>query len=145
MWRLRGVMLFVVGAFVLTACDDPSPAARPREGASTATVTSTTGSSVGAAVPPTLAPATPSIAPTPSGPAPILASPTAAPNHVIASTGVGAVNLRAGPSTSAPVITTLREGTPVEAVGDPVSAEGRAWQQVRCADQEGWVVAGVVH
>jgi hypothetical protein len=36
------------------------------------------------------------------------------------------------------------EGAPVVVVGDPVSAEGRAWQQVRSGDREGWVVAGVV-
>jgi uncharacterized protein YraI len=56
-----------------------------------------------------------------------------------------AVNMRAGPSIAAPVITTLREGTPMEALGDPVSAEGRQWQQIRAGDREGWVVAVVVH
>jgi uncharacterized protein YraI len=67
-----------------------------------------------------------------------------APTHIIASTGGMPVNMRAGPSMTAPVVATLREGTPVEALGDPVSAEGRSWQQVRSDDREGWVVAVVV-
>jgi uncharacterized protein YraI len=62
---------------------------------------------------------------------------------IVATDGAGA-NLRTGPSTSAPVITTLAEGTLVEALGDPVTVEGRAWRQIRSGDREGWVVAVVV-
>jgi len=40
----------------------------------------------------------------------------------------------------APIVTTLREGTPVDVLGEPVPAEGRSWQQVRGNGQEGWVV-----
>jgi uncharacterized protein YraI len=61
----------------------------------------------------------------------------------VATDGAGA-NLRAGPSTAAPVLATLEEGMPVEAVGDPVSTDGRAWRQIRSGDHEGWVVAVVV-
>jgi uncharacterized protein YraI len=60
-----------------------------------------------------------------------------------ATNGAGA-NLRAGPSMAAPVITTLAGGTPVEALDEPVSAEGRVWQRIRSGDREGWVVAVVV-
>jgi len=67
-----------------------------------------------------------------------------APTHIIAATGGVPVNMRTGPSTAAPVITTLREGTLVEALGVPVSAEGRSWQEIRSESGEGWVVAGVV-
>jgi len=63
---------------------------------------------------------------------------------VIGATGGLAVNMRAGPSMAAPVVTTLAEGTSVEVVDEPVSAEGRSWQKVRSGDREGWVVAVVV-
>jgi uncharacterized protein YraI len=63
---------------------------------------------------------------------------------VIAATGGQAVNMRAGPSMAAPVVTTLAEGTPVEALGEPVPAGGRAWRKIRTGDREGWVVAVVV-
>ena len=67
-----------------------------------------------------------------------------APTHIIVATGGQPVNMRAGPSTSAPVITTLREGTLVEALGEPISVEGRSWQEIRSESQQGWVVAVVV-
>jgi hypothetical protein len=54
------------------------------------------------------------------------------------------VNLRAAPSTAAPVLATLREGTLVEALGEPISVEGRSWQEIRSESREGWVVAVVV-
>jgi uncharacterized protein YraI len=63
---------------------------------------------------------------------------------VIGATGGARVNLRASPSTSAPVVTTLAEGTPVEILDEPVPAQGRSWQRVRNGDHEGWVVAVVV-
>jgi uncharacterized protein YraI len=63
---------------------------------------------------------------------------------VIGATDGAGANLRTGPSTAAPVIATLAEGTPVEVLGDPISAEGRAWRQVRSGDRAGWVVAVVV-
>jgi len=52
--------------------------------------------------------------------------------------------MRAGPSMAAPVIATLAEGTPVEALDEPVTAEGRSWQRIRSGDREGWVVGVVV-
>ena len=63
---------------------------------------------------------------------------------VIGATGGTRVNLRASPSIGAPVITTLAEGTPVEALDEPVPVEGRSWQKIRSGDREGWVVAVVV-
>jgi hypothetical protein len=45
---------------------------------------------------------------------------------------------------AAPVITTLAEGTLVEALDTSVPAEGRSWQKIRSGDHEGWVVAVVV-
>jgi uncharacterized protein YraI len=53
--------------------------------------------------------------------------------------------MRSGPSTTAPVIATLKEGAPVEVLGDPVSAEGREWRPIRSGGRDGWVVAAVVH
>ena len=64
-------------------------------------------------------------------------------NQTTATDGRGA-NLRTGPSTSAPIITTMREGTAVEAIGEPINAEGRSWRQIRAGAQQGWVVSVVV-
>jgi SH3-like domain-containing protein len=83
---------------------------------------------------PSLAP--PTLAP-PSTPAPVVSA-------VIGATGGTSVNLRTGPSTGAPVVATLAEGTPVEVLDEPVPAEGRSWQRIRSGDHEGWVVAVVV-
>jgi uncharacterized protein YraI len=66
------------------------------------------------------------------------------PGYVIVATDGAGVNLRTAPSLRASVITTLREGTPVEVLGDPVQSEGRAWQHIRSGDRDGWVVAVVV-
>ena len=52
--------------------------------------------------------------------------------------------MRTAPSIRAPIITTVREGTPVEVLGDPVTVEGRAWRQIRAGGRDGWVVAVVV-
>jgi len=141
--RPLGVVL--AGSMLLIACRPPATA-RPREGAPVVVASQPTRIDLGAMVPPTLAPAAPLVVtPTSTDAQPGTPSATMAPTHVIAATGGTAVNLRQGPSMSAPVITTLREGTLVEALGDPVSAEGRQWQQVRVGDREGWVVAVVVH
>jgi len=98
--------------------------------------------------PPTLAP--------PPTPVPPVATPPLTPDEiqpgmpppvvsaVIGATDGAGANLRTGPSMRAPVITTLAEGTPVEALDEPVSAEGRSWQKVRTNDREGWVLAVVV-
>ena len=98
--------------------------------------------------PPTLAPAqalVPPVAPPASAPdAPPPSTPAPVASAVIGATGGTRVNLRAGPSTGAPVVTTLAEGSPVEALDEPVPAEGRSWQKIRSGDHEGWVVAVVV-
>jgi len=94
-------------------------------------------------VPPgTFAPpvATPSSAPSEIRPS----TPAAVACAVIGATGGTRVNVRTDPSLQAPVITTLAVGTPVEALGEPVPAEGRSWQKIRSGDREGWVVAVVV-
>jgi SH3-like domain-containing protein len=62
---------------------------------------------------------------------------------IVATDGQG-VNMRTAPSSRAQIITTVREGTPVEVIGDPVNAEGRAWRQIRVNDRDGWVVAVTV-
>ena len=142
--RTYAVILIMASTLVFGACSPPA-AARPRDGAPVSTVGKTTRIDLGPIVPPTLAPATALRAtPTPGSPPPSTPPPTMTPNHIIVATGGGAVNMRAGPSMAAPVITTLREGMLVEAVGDPVAAEGRSWRHVRSEDREGWVVAGVV-
>ena len=67
-----------------------------------------------------------------------------APTHIIVATGGQPVNLCAGPSTAAPVVGSLRESALVEALGEPITAEGRSWQPIRTQDREGWIVAAVV-
>ncbi|HZO29584.1 MAG TPA: SH3 domain-containing protein [Chloroflexota bacterium] len=146
------VLLLLVIAVLLLACSPPA-SGRPRDGAP-----------VGAAgqparrdgPPPTLSPPTaPGGAPqrayaleqlTTSGMQPTMPapSPSPAPAYVIVATGGAGVNLRTGPSTTGPIITTLAEGTPIDFVGDPVTAEGRSWRQIRSGGREGWVVSVVV-
>jgi hypothetical protein len=138
----------VIGSVLLATCSPPA-ATRPREGAPVVAVRETTRIDAGSVAPPTPALPTPALAalgvtPTPSAPEPSPPSLPMTPTHVIAATGGTGVNMRAGPSTAAPVITTLREGTLVEALGEPVSVEGRQWQEIRVGDREGWVVAVVV-
>jgi hypothetical protein len=74
----------------------------------------------------------------------LVGTPSPTPAHVIVATNGAGANLRAGPSTAAPVLATLPDGMPVELLGEPVSTEGRAWRQVRSSDHEGWVVSVVV-
>jgi hypothetical protein len=66
------------------------------------------------------------------------------PGFVIVATDGRGANMRVSPSTSARVITTLREGTAVAVLGDPIQSEGRAWRQIQSGNQVGWVVAVVV-
>jgi hypothetical protein len=142
----RHTLIVVIAATVLlSACAREPAAARPREGAPVAgAVQVAANDALAAAPPPTLAPiAALATTATPARPSPA-ASPTMVPTHVIMATGGMPVNLRAGPSTAAPVITTLREGTSVEALGEPISVEGRGWQEVRSESRQGWVVAVVV-
>jgi uncharacterized protein YraI len=71
-------------------------------------------------------------------------SPSPVPGYVIVATDGQGANMRSAPSTSASVITTLREGTPVAVLGEPVTREGRAWREIQSGNQRGWVVAVVV-
>ena len=71
-------------------------------------------------------------------------SPSPVPGFVIVATDGQGANMRAAPSTSAPIITTLREGTPVAVLGPPVSREGRDWREIQSGNQRGWVVAVVL-
>jgi hypothetical protein len=64
---------------------------------------------------------------------------------VIAATGGRGANMREEPSTSARVIVTLAEGTPVELLGQPTTVGGLAWRPVRVNGRDGWIVSGAVH
>jgi hypothetical protein len=153
--RIHLGRLLIVSAVLLGACRPP-PSERPREGAPPGVESRPARNDAGGA---------PSSTPSPSvalGGAPLPLTtpgqqvssgvqastpsppPPPSPTHVIVATDGAGANLRTGPSTAAPVITTLAEGTLVEVLGDPVSVEGRAWRQIRSGDREGWVVAVVV-
>jgi hypothetical protein len=64
--------------------------------------------------------------------------------YVIGATDGAGANVRQSPSTGAPVLGNLPEGTLVERLDAPVTSEDRAWQRVRGGGLEGWVVAVVV-
>lgn len=151
---MRIFLLLGLSAALLSACG-PAPIERPREGAQVGVDGRSPARADRATPPPTLSPyaaaggapllnvlgqtALHAAQPTASSP-----SPSPSPSYVIVATDGAGANVRAGPSTAAPIITTLKEGTLVEVLGDPVSAEGRSWRQIRSSSQEGWVVSVVV-
>ena len=60
----------------------------------------------------------------------------------IANTDGQGANMRQRPSTTAPVLRTLAEGTVVEVIGGETNAEGRNWRNIREANgQTGWVAS----
>jgi hypothetical protein len=150
---MRFVLLLVVASTLAGACGPQSPQ-RPREGAPVGVAGRPAVGDDRSGVPPTLSPAQASgqqAEQAPSGAQPD-SSPSPAPSPspeplgigvIVATDGAGA-NLRAGPSTTAPVITTVAEGSTVEILGEPVSVEGRLWRQIRSGGREGWVLAVVV-
>ncbi len=148
------VLLLIVGVALLCACEAPR-VTRPLDGAPARGSTTTPGAVVTLepAAPPTLTGAAglQGGGPTTSGgpsPSPVvLASPSPLPGPpwVIAATGGRGANMREQPSTTARVIVTLAEGTPVELLGQPTTVDGQAWRQVRANGRDGWIVSGAVH
>jgi hypothetical protein len=119
-----GYGLFRVGVSYLES-GRPDPAAA---------ATSTAGPVV---LPPPFA-ASPGPGALPSPPAQPGGAPTASPSPAetgprlkVANTEGQGANMRQRPSTNAPVLRTLAEGTIVEAIGGETNAEGRAWRNVR--------------
>ena len=144
----RMALLLALALTLASACGQ-SRIERPLEGAPVRRDAQTTSDGRTDGPPPTLAPAVSSVPPAAVAASPVgapLPSPEASPipGYVIVATDGAGANLRTAPSTRASVIITLREGTPVAVVGEPVSAEGRSWQQIRSGDHQGWVVAVVV-
>ena len=140
------VMLLAL-AMVLTAGCGPPKIERPLEGAPVGEGARATSEASDSGPPPTLAPArsvSPGASPPPAAVALASPSPSAVPGYVIVATDGQGANLRTAPSTSASIITTLREGTPVAVLGEPVTREGRAWREIQSGNQRGWVVAVVV-
>ncbi|MFN0074218.1 MAG: SH3 domain-containing protein [Chloroflexota bacterium] len=64
--------------------------------------------------------------------------------YVIGETDGTGANLRERATTQALVVALLPEGTVVEPLDEPVTADGRAWRKVRANGREGWIVAVVV-
>ena len=133
---------------VVSACG-PTRIERPLEGAPVGGEVRPTGAAATDGPPPTLSPAGPPTVAPDASPTPFASplsspSPSPVPGFVIVATDGQGANLRVSPSTSARVITTLREGTPVAVLGEPVQSDGRAWRQIQSGNQIGWVVAVVV-
>jgi hypothetical protein len=112
-------------------------------------------------VAPVVAPSPPGIgSPVPGGspsPAPgggTVIQPGASPSPAAAAPGVKlkvvntegqGANMRQRPSTAAPIVRTLPEGTSVEAIGDPTTAEGRTWRNVRDPNgATGWIATDLL-
>jgi hypothetical protein len=103
----------------------PSPVITVTAGSPSASPSSSTSPSGSAS-------ARPSTSASPS----VSASPSTAPGtFVVAGEGL---RLREGPSSTANIITTLAEGTQVQATGVTTNADGREWRQVRVNGSEGW-------
>jgi hypothetical protein len=134
-------------AIVLTVGCGPPKIERPLEGAPVGEAARATSEASDSGPPPTLSPArsaSPGASPSPGAVVLASPSPSPVPGHVIVATDGQGANMRSAPSTSAPVITTLREGTPVAVLGEPVTREGRAWREIQSGSQRGWVVAVVL-
>jgi hypothetical protein len=145
---LRVVALLAVAIVVTCACGQQK-IERPLDGAPVGSAAKPVSESPTSGPPPTLIPV--GSAPADASPATVASpsplpppSPTPEAGFVIVATDGAGANMRAAPSTSAPVITTLREGTAVAVLGEPVNAEGRAWRHIQAGNQQGWVVAVVV-
>jgi hypothetical protein len=97
---------------------------------------------------PVLVPGLPSPGPSPSpstliqpGPSPS-PSPAAGAKMKIINTDSQGANMRQRPSTTAPVLRTLPEGTVVEVIGGETNAEGRGWRNVRDpGGATGWIAS----
>jgi uncharacterized protein YgiM (DUF1202 family) len=145
--KLRIVILPILAIMLVSACG-PQRVERPLEGAPVGESARATADAVSViGPPPTLVPpnvGAPAASPSPDAVALVSPSPSPVPGFVIVATDGRGANLRSAPSTSSSVITTLREGTPVAVLGDPVTREGREWREIESGSQRGWVVAVVV-
>jgi uncharacterized protein YraI len=66
------------------------------------------------------------------------------PQWVVAGTDGAGANLRALPSTDADIVAVLEEGTPVQLLEGPISADGMWWRKVRAEGLDGWTVASYI-
>ncbi|HEY7062966.1 MAG TPA: SH3 domain-containing protein [Chloroflexota bacterium] len=68
-------------------------------------------------------------------------SPTAdPPTYTVVAGGAGA-NLRGAPSTSAPVLTRVRDGAELKNLDEQRQADGQLWRRVADGPTEGWIAA----
>jgi peptidoglycan/xylan/chitin deacetylase (PgdA/CDA1 family) len=66
------------------------------------------------------------------------------PEWVVGGTDGAGANLRELPSTQADVVAVLPEGTPLQLLEGPVSADGLWWRKVRAEGTDGWIAASYV-
>lgn len=98
---------------------------------------------------PVVVPGLPSPGPSPSPSPGTVIQPSASPSPAaagarmkIVNTDAQGANMRQRPSTTAPVLRTLPEGTVIEVIGGETNAEGRGWRNVRDpGGATGWVAA----
>jgi hypothetical protein len=83
----------------------------------------------------------PSGADMPADPTAPVVSATVAPTPAsqMLQVAVERLNLRTGPGTGYPVVTTLKRGDVIESLGETVSSGEDVWIRVRVGAQEGWV------
>jgi hypothetical protein len=62
----------------------------------------------------------------------------------VAGTDGAGANLRSLPSTEADVVAVLEEGTPVQPLEGPISADGEWWRMINANGIQGWIVASYV-
>jgi uncharacterized protein YkwD len=150
---MNRVILFVVSAALLAACQSAPPTSAPTTAPTraAAVATNTALPAATATTQPTATPtdapptAAPTMAESPT-PAPT-AAPTATPTPVTYEVYVNSdngLNLRSEPSATATLLRTLAPGARLTAIGaaNPPDTGGIAWQNVRTDDgQSGWVAA----
>lgn len=70
--------------------------------------------------------------------------PSRTPVYTVAAVGERGLNVRATPSTSAPIVGSLQEGQVVEVVGEPRDGDDRRWLQIKTDAVTGWVIAEAI-
>jgi hypothetical protein len=142
--------LLVIGLGLLAVIAmEYTPLEKLRSGTDTGTAPLAAATAVSTPAPATAPPATvaptATVAPLPTAaPAPAAEPPRPAPPNPpayrVAAGGDGA-NLRSGPSRSASVVVSVRDGTELANLDEQQTADGLLWRRVASGNVDGWVAA----